>query len=54
MTDYTPIACSRYDDFELAIMHREWLRLGLDANDADLHELVVCPWISGSPTARSG
>jgi inorganic pyrophosphatase len=43
MTDYTPIACSRYDDFELAIMHREWLRLGLDANDADLRELVVLP-----------
>ena len=28
MTDYIPIDCSRYNEFELAIMHHTRLRLG--------------------------
>lgn len=27
MTDYKPISCASYDRFEIAIMHRESLRL---------------------------
>ena len=31
MSDYQPIACARHEALELAILRRQWLRLGLDA-----------------------
>ncbi|MGD8311406.1 MAG: transcriptional antiterminator, Rof [Gammaproteobacteria bacterium] len=42
MTDYIPIDCSRYSEYELAIMHRTRLRLGWrDAAGASHLALLV-------------
>jgi Rho-binding antiterminator len=40
--DYRPISCARYDEYEIAILHRQPLRLVW--RDADVvHDRVVTP-----------
>lgn len=43
MTDYNPIDCSRYSEFELAIMHRTRLQLGWRDAAGDLHLESLLP-----------
>lgn len=41
MTDYTPIDCHRYSEFELAIMHRQALQLTWRHADGTVH-IGIC------------
>lgn len=41
MTDYTPIDCGRHSEFELAIMHRDTLKLSWRGADGATHTEVV-------------
>jgi Rho-binding antiterminator len=43
MTDYIPIDCSRYSEFELAIMHRTRLRLGWRDAAGAIHVETLLP-----------
>lgn len=43
MTDYIPIDCSRYSEFELAIMHRTRLRLSWRDAAGNLHLETLLP-----------
>lgn len=36
-TDYTPIDCEQYSRYELAIMHRQRLRIAWRDHDGDSH-----------------
>jgi Rho-binding antiterminator len=40
MTDYTPIPCSQYDRYEIAIMHRRRLRLTWHAENIVYRRVV--------------
>ena len=40
MTDYIPIPCSQYDRYEVAIMHRRWLRLTWYADNVVYRRIV--------------
>ena len=42
MTDYKPISCANYDRFEIAIMHRESLRLIWNEENV-VYDRVVTP-----------
>ena len=42
MSEYTPIDCERYSDYELAIMHRQRLRIRWrDADDVTHVEILL-------------
>ena len=43
MTDYQPIACGLYSQFELAIMHRTPLTLSWHGNDGLSHLETLVP-----------
>jgi len=38
-TDYTPIACDRYSEYEVYILRRTWLRVDADMPDKVLTDL---------------
>jgi transcriptional antiterminator Rof (Rho-off) len=40
MTDYTPIPCSQYDRYEVAVMHRRRLRLTWHADNIIYRRIV--------------
>jgi len=42
-TDYIPIDCSLYSEYELAIMHRERLRLSWRDAGGNVHIGIVTP-----------
>lgn len=42
-TPYRPIACAIYSEYELAIMHRDPLRLSWRAPDGSLHLTTLLP-----------
>jgi len=41
--DYVPIDCGLYSEYELAIMHRDRLRLGWRDSDGNVHIGIVTP-----------
>ena len=41
-TDYQPIACARYDQYEIAILHRQRLRLVWEEGNV-IYDQVVMP-----------
>ena len=43
MTDYTPIECGLHSEYELAIMHREVLRLRWQDEHLQVHTESVTP-----------
>jgi len=43
MTDYAPIDCAVHSGYELAIMHRQRLRLTWRGNDGITHIKMVIP-----------
>ena len=43
MTDYTPIDCGKYSEYELAIMHAQQLRISWREPDGQLHVAVITP-----------
>lgn len=43
MTDYTPVDCGLHSEYELAVMHRQTLRLTWRDNGGDLHTQAVLP-----------
>ena len=43
MTDYTPVDCGLHSKYELAIMHRQTLRLTWRDNGGELHTQTVQP-----------
>ena len=43
MTDYTPIECSEYSRYELAILHRRRLRLSWRDTEGTVHVAVLQP-----------
>ncbi|UCC55805.1 MAG: transcriptional antiterminator, Rof [Gammaproteobacteria bacterium] len=43
MTDYKPVDCSLYSDYELAIMHRQPLRLSWRDTQGMIHIAVYRP-----------
>jgi Rho-binding antiterminator len=43
MTDYTPIDCAQYSEYELAIMHRQRLRICWQEPGGQLHIDVFTP-----------
>jgi Rho-binding antiterminator len=42
-TDYVPIDCGLYSEYELAIMHRNRLRLSWRDPDSNVHIGIVTP-----------
>ncbi len=42
-TDYIPIDCGLYSEYELAIMHRDRLRLGWRDPESNVHIGIVTP-----------
>jgi Rho-binding antiterminator len=42
-TDYVPVDCGLYSEYELAIMHRDKLRLSWQDHAGDAHIGVVVP-----------
>jgi len=42
-TDYTPVDCGLYSEYELAIMHRESLRLTWRDPEGEVHIGIVTP-----------
>jgi len=43
MTDYTPVDCGLHSKYELAIMHRQALRLTWRDSNGELHTQTVLP-----------
>ena len=43
MTDYTPIDCGQYSEYELAIMHRQRLRISWQEPGGQPHIEVFTP-----------
>jgi Rho-binding antiterminator len=43
MTDYTPIDCAQYSEYELAIMHRQRLRISWEQPGDRAHIAVFTP-----------
>lgn len=43
MTDYTPIDCGRYSEYEVAIMHRQRLRVSWREPEGESHVEVLLP-----------
>ncbi len=39
MSDYTPISCDLYDQFEIVAVHQDWIRLDLDAHQSILTKI---------------
>ncbi len=43
MTDYQPIACALHSEYELAIMHRQKLKLKWHDDTGAIHSATVLP-----------
>lgn len=43
MTDYTPIDCGLYSEYELAVLHKRRLRISWRETDGQIHILVLLP-----------